>query len=192
MFEPAPVYLLTAALQGVVRDGTAQGLKQYVSPELNVAGKTSTTDELRDAWFAGSTGDRLAVVWLGYDDNRPSRLTGASGAMPVWGDLMAPLTHEPLVLPMPEYQAGRGGPADRLARRRRLQRCGRVAVHCRFGARCTGAVRRAVGANAVSREEIKELVAAVVRVVPRHVVFGSWIPRLSRPGWFSFYRLALC
>ena len=101
-FEPAPVYLLTAALQGVVRDGTAQGLKQYVSPELNVAGKTGTTDELRDAWFAGFTGDRLAVVWLGYDDNRPSRLTGASGAMPVWGDLMAPLAHEPLLLPQPE------------------------------------------------------------------------------------------
>lgn len=102
MFEPAPMYLLTAALQGAVRDGTGQGLKQYVSPDLNVAGKTGTTDELRDSWFAGFTGDRLAVVWLGYDDNRPSRLTGASGALTVWGETMAPLAHEPLVLPQPE------------------------------------------------------------------------------------------
>lgn len=101
-FEPAPVYLITAALQGVVRDGTAQGLKDWLPAELAVAGKTGTTDELRDSWFAGFTGDRVAVVWVGYDDNRPARLTGASGAMTVWGDMMHALTHEPLIPPMPE------------------------------------------------------------------------------------------
>jgi penicillin-binding protein 1B len=101
-FEPAPVYLVTAALQAVVREGTAQGLKSFVAPELNVAGKTGTTDELRDSWFAGFTGDRLAVAWVGYDDNRPTRFTGASGAMPVWGELMSQLAHEPLVPPLPE------------------------------------------------------------------------------------------
>jgi penicillin-binding protein 1B len=101
-FEPAPVYLLTTAMQGVVREGTAQGLKHHIPPELNVAGKTGTTDELRDSWFAGFTGDRLAVVWVGYDDNKPTRLTGASGAMTVWGELMRELPHEPLAPPLPE------------------------------------------------------------------------------------------
>lgn len=102
MFDAEPVYLLTAALQDVVREGTAQGLKTWLKPELGVAGKTGTTDELRDSWFAGFTGDRLAIVWIGYDDNRPTRLTGASGAMTVWGELMGALDPEPLALPQPE------------------------------------------------------------------------------------------
>jgi penicillin-binding protein 1B len=100
--DPGAVYLLTTALQGVVREGTAQGLVKYVPAELNVAGKTGTTDELRDSWFAGFTGDRLAVTWVGYDDNTPAQLTGASGAMTVWGALMGSLANEPLVLPVPE------------------------------------------------------------------------------------------
>ncbi|HYM48450.1 MAG TPA: penicillin-binding protein 1B [Burkholderiaceae bacterium] len=102
VFEPAPVYLLTTALQDVVRVGTAQGLRNWVPAETAVAGKTGTTDDLRDSWFAGFTGDRLAVVWIGYDDNRPTRLTGASGAMTIWGELMGALDPEPLVLPLPE------------------------------------------------------------------------------------------
>jgi penicillin-binding protein 1B len=86
----------------VVREGTAQGLAKYVPAALNVAGKTGTTDELRDSWFAGFTGDRLAVTWVGYDDNTPAQLTGASGAMTVWGALMGALANEPLLLPVPE------------------------------------------------------------------------------------------
>src|SRR3989440_194426 len=81
-FAPEPMYLLTAAMQDVVREGTAQGLKNFLPPELAVAGKTGTTDEQRDAWFAGFTGDRLGVVWIGYDDNRAARLTGAGAAAP--------------------------------------------------------------------------------------------------------------
>jgi len=73
---PESAYLITAAMQGVVREGTAQGLKSMVPAEIAVAGKTGTTDEQRDAWFAGFTGDRLAVVWVGYDDNRAARLSG--------------------------------------------------------------------------------------------------------------------
>lgn len=101
-FDPAPVYLVTAAMQAVVRVGTAHGLKNFVAPEINVAGKTGTTDELRDSWFAGFSGDHLAVAWVGYDDNRPTRLTGASGAMLVWGELMGQIAHEPLAPPLPE------------------------------------------------------------------------------------------
>jgi penicillin-binding protein 1B len=101
-FPSEPVYLITAAMQGVVREGTGQSLKNWVQPETAVAGKTGTTDEQRDAWFAGFTGDRLAVVWIGYDDNRAARLTGAAAALPVWGELMASLDPEPLALPKPE------------------------------------------------------------------------------------------
>ncbi len=101
-FPPEPIVLITAALQGVVREGTAQGLKSFLPPEIAAAGKTGTTDEQRDAWFAGFAGDRLAVVWVGYDDNRAARLTGAAAAVPIWGDLMAALSAEPLALATPE------------------------------------------------------------------------------------------
>src|SRR4030095_14143105 len=91
-----------AALQGVVREGTGQGMKSFMPPELGVAGKTGTTDEQRDAWFAGFTGDRLGVVWVGYDDNRAARLSGSTAALPIWGDMMAALAPEPLPLEKPE------------------------------------------------------------------------------------------
>jgi len=102
VLPPEPVYLLTAALQGVVREGTGQGLNAFLRPETAAAGKTGTTDEQRDAWFAGFTGDRLAVVWVGYDDNRAARLTGSSAALPVWGDLMSALSPEPVALAKPD------------------------------------------------------------------------------------------
>jgi penicillin-binding protein 1B len=101
-FAPEPIYLLTAAMQDVVREGTAQSLANWLPPETAVAGKTGTTDEQRDSWFAGYTGDRLAVVWVGYDDNRAARLSGAAAALPVWGEMMAALDPEPLVLPKPD------------------------------------------------------------------------------------------
>jgi penicillin-binding protein 1B len=101
-FEPEPMYLLAAALQGVVREGTAQGLRNFLPAETAAAGKTGTTDEQRDAWFAGFTGDRLGVVWVGYDDNRAAKLSGSAAALPVWGDMMAALAPEPLDLAKPE------------------------------------------------------------------------------------------
>ena len=101
-FAPEPMYLITAAMQGVVREGTAQSLKNWVPLETAVAGKTGTTTEQRDAWFAGFTGDRLGIVWIGYDDNRAARLSGAGAALPVWGEMMAALSPEPLALPKPD------------------------------------------------------------------------------------------
>jgi penicillin-binding protein 1B len=101
-FAPEPVYLLSAAMQEVVREGTGQGLKTFLSPDTAVAGKTGTTDEQRDAWFAGFTGDRLGIVWVGYDDNRAARLSGSAAALPIWGDMISALTPEPLALAKPE------------------------------------------------------------------------------------------
>jgi penicillin-binding protein 1B len=102
VFPPEPMYLLAAAMQEVVREGTGQGLKNWLPPEIGVAGKTGTTDEQRDAWFAGFTGNRLGIVWIGYDDNRAARLSGAAAALPVWGEMMAALDPEPLALPKPD------------------------------------------------------------------------------------------
>src|SRR5216684_7534372 len=101
-FAPEPMYLLGFAMQDVVHEGTAQALRNWLPAETGAAGKTGTTDEQRDAWFAGFTGDRLAVVWIGYDDNRAARLSGAGAALPVWGEMMAALKPEPLALPKPD------------------------------------------------------------------------------------------
>lgn len=100
--DPSAVYLTTTAMQYVVQAGTATGLSAYLPADLNIAGKTGTTDDLRDSWFAGFTGDKLAVVWIGRDDNQPTALTGAAGALTVWGQMMALLDPEPLVPAMPE------------------------------------------------------------------------------------------
>jgi penicillin-binding protein 1B len=101
-FAAEPIYLLTYALQDAVRDGTARTLRQWLPAEIAAAGKTGTTDEQRDAWFAGFTGGRLGVVWIGYDDNRAARLSGAAAALPVWGEMIAALDPEPLAVPRPD------------------------------------------------------------------------------------------
>ena len=99
--EPGPAYLITYAMQQVVKTGTASAMKSKLSPALNIAGKTGTTDDYRDSWFAGFSGDRLTVVWLGRDDNKPTGLSGGSGALRVWMNLMAGLKLEPLDAPPP-------------------------------------------------------------------------------------------
>ncbi len=96
-----PAYLITHAMQQVVKAGTASAAKSRLSPDLKLAGKTGTTDDYRDSWFAGFSGNRLAVVWLGRDDNKPTGFSGSSGALRVWIDLMAGLPLEPLDTPPP-------------------------------------------------------------------------------------------
>ena len=102
VFDSASIFLVDTALQEAVRKGTGRSLYQVLPDSLNVAGKTGTTDDLRDSWFAGFTSDRLAVVWLGVDDNRPSGLTGASGALRVWGDIIKAIGAQPGTLVQPE------------------------------------------------------------------------------------------
>ncbi len=98
----AAVYLLTKALQDVVREGTGAGLRGMLPASLHLAGKTGTTDDLRDSWFAGFSGDKVAVVWVGRDDNKPAGLTGSSGALRVWGDVMREIRPQPLEPPPPD------------------------------------------------------------------------------------------
>ena len=102
MVSPASAHLINWALREVVADGTGRGLQQFVPAELRLAGKTGTTDDLRDSWFAGFSGDKVAVVWVGRDDNQPAGLTGSTGALKVWGEIMARIRPQALVLPTPE------------------------------------------------------------------------------------------
>jgi penicillin-binding protein 1B len=72
---------------GVSEEGTAKYLAQRFNGHT-LAGKTGTTNDARDSWFAGFTQRELTVVWLGNDDNSPINLTGSSGALRVWADIM--------------------------------------------------------------------------------------------------------
>ncbi len=95
--DPGAVFLLTNALQEVVRAGTGHVLSEKGKfAGLDLAGKTGTTDDFRDSWFAGFSGDRVAVVWLGRDDNQPAGFSGAAGAMLIWMDMMMALHPHPL------------------------------------------------------------------------------------------------
>ncbi len=90
-----PAYLLNWNLQQVVQQGTARRLAKYFRPEQKIAGKTGTTNDLRDSWFAGFSADKVAVVWVGRDDNKSAGLTGSSGALEVWGDMMGRVSLAP-------------------------------------------------------------------------------------------------
>ncbi|HEX2643945.1 MAG TPA: PBP1A family penicillin-binding protein [Thermoanaerobaculia bacterium] len=79
--EPQAAYLVTSLLQGVLDHGTGAG---YGGKGGVLAGKTGTTNDRRDNWFAGYSPDRATVVWVGYDDNRATGLSGATAALPVW------------------------------------------------------------------------------------------------------------
>mgnify|MGYP003640495259 FL=1 len=74
------VYLLNYALHKVTLEGTAKQIKK-VFADINMAGKTGTTDDYRDSWFSGFDNNILVTTWMGKDDNQPINLSGASGAM---------------------------------------------------------------------------------------------------------------
>jgi penicillin-binding protein 1B len=96
------VALLNFALTRVVAEGTAKALPGMVGSTALIAGKTGTTNERRDSWFVGYTRDRVAVTWVGRDDNRPAGVTGGNAAMPLWARLFRQLPIEAVDLRMPE------------------------------------------------------------------------------------------
>lgn len=87
VMSAAEAYVITSMLTSVVRSGTAQAAQRLGRP---CAGKTGTSNEARDAWFAGFTPDFVAVVWVGYDDHRSlgRRESGARAALPIWIEVM--------------------------------------------------------------------------------------------------------
>jgi len=100
--DSAVVYQLNQGLVQVMRRGTGRAAGSRLPPGIVAAGKTGTSNDLRDSWFAGFTQDLLAVVWIGYDDNQPTGLTGASGAMSVWSELLGRVPLVGLAAPLPE------------------------------------------------------------------------------------------
>jgi len=101
-FDPGAIYLTQRAMQRVMHEGTGRSAYNQLPRSLNLAGKTGTTNDLRDSWFAGFSQDLLAVVWLGRDDNGKTSLTGATGALRVWTDFMRRADPLPLNSPLPE------------------------------------------------------------------------------------------
>jgi penicillin-binding protein 1B len=89
--SPQAAYMVTHLMEGVLDRGTGRGVRArgFSRP---AAAKTGTTNDGRDAWFAGFTPDLLAVVWVGFDDDTPLRLTGAEAALPVWTTFMQQAT----------------------------------------------------------------------------------------------------
>ena len=93
------VFLLNHLLHQVTQAGTAQFLS---SASVKLAGKTGTSDDLKDSWFAGFSDDRLAVVWLGHDDNHSTGLTGSTGALRVWSRFFRQIPAQDLQMQTPE------------------------------------------------------------------------------------------
>jgi len=81
-------YEVTAMLRGVLDRGTGVAARAY-GVHGALAGTTGTTDDRRDSWFAGYSADRVTVVWVGYDDNHATRLSGSSAALPLWSRFTA-------------------------------------------------------------------------------------------------------
>jgi penicillin-binding protein 1B len=100
--ESGPVHILDTLLQEVVRAGTAEPVNNVLPRYYNAAGKTGSTNDLRDSWFAGFTGDYSGVVWVGRDDNQSAKLSGARGALPIWANLFKRISREPLDLLPPD------------------------------------------------------------------------------------------
>ncbi len=96
------VAVLNYGMTRVVAEGTASALPGLLGQQVTVAGKTGTTNERRDSWFVGYTRDRLAVAWVGLDDNRPAGVTGSNAALRVWARLFRQLPLAPVSLDMPE------------------------------------------------------------------------------------------
>jgi penicillin-binding protein 1B len=105
-FDSVPVFQLNAVLRAAAREGTGKNMYQQLPRELILAGKTGTTDDLRDSWFVGFGENVLAAVWLGLDDNKPAGLTGAGGALKVWSELMSNIeVHSLSITPPPEMES---------------------------------------------------------------------------------------
>ncbi len=94
---PEAMFVTNYALSQVIKEGTAKDALSLGS-QLNLAGKTGTTNDARDAWFAGFSGNYVSVVWVGRDDNKPIGLTGGKGALPIWTDYMRRLSLAPVRL----------------------------------------------------------------------------------------------
>jgi penicillin-binding protein 1B len=100
--DPAATYVTNTILQEVMRDGTGHSSYKVFPKDYGLVGKTGTTNDAKDSWFAGYTGDYLSVVWTGRDDNKPIGLTGGEGALQVWLAFMKQISSQPVTLIPPD------------------------------------------------------------------------------------------
>ncbi|MGZ8143391.1 MAG: penicillin-binding protein 1B [Methylosarcina sp.] len=100
--DPSATYIVNTILQEVMQSGTGQSAYSAFPPDYGLIGKTGTTNDAKDSWFAGYSGDYLSVVWVGRDDNKPAGLTGATGALQVWTALMRQISKQPVNLIPPD------------------------------------------------------------------------------------------
>ncbi|MFH1653194.1 MAG: PBP1A family penicillin-binding protein, partial [Pseudomonadota bacterium] len=91
-FDPRPIYLTTYVMQGVIDHGTARAARVY-GVKGSPAGKTGTTSDYRDAWFVGFTPNLLATVWVGFDDNVSTKMSGSRAALPIWSEFMSEMKY---------------------------------------------------------------------------------------------------
>jgi penicillin-binding protein 1B len=88
VISPETAYLMTSVLEGVIDRGTGASARSW-GLDGTLAGKTGTTNGRRDSWFAGYSPNRVTVVWVGYDDNATTNLSGARAALPIWARYVA-------------------------------------------------------------------------------------------------------
>ncbi len=100
--DPAATYIVNTILQEVMHEGTGKAAYSSFPKDYGLVGKTGTTNDAKDSWFAGYTGDYLSVVWVGRDDNKPIGLTGATGALPLWVALMQQISTQAVNLIPPD------------------------------------------------------------------------------------------
>jgi penicillin-binding protein 1B len=99
--DAVSVYALNQGLVQVMERGTGASAQRLLPAGLTTAGKTGTSDGLRDSWFAGFSNDYLAVTWIGNDANQPIGLTGGTGAAQIWARVMASVATTSYDLPPP-------------------------------------------------------------------------------------------
>ena len=103
VLDPRVSYLMVDLMESVINNGTGAGVRSR-GFTLPAAGKTGTS---HDGWFAGFTSNLLGIVWVGYDDDRELRLSGAASALPIWTEFMkraveVPGYDDPKPFAMPE------------------------------------------------------------------------------------------
>jgi len=86
--DAATTHQINYALQNIMRAGTGRRAYRHIAPDVALAGKSGTSNEQRDSWFAGYDGKHSVVVWMGHDDNTPTPVTGSRGALEIWARAM--------------------------------------------------------------------------------------------------------
>lgn len=103
VMDAAHYYLVNSVLETVTRSGTARAISRNpLTSSRQYAGKTGTTNDLRDSWFVGYSGEYQTLAWVGRDDNTPTGLTGSSGALRLWMDIMGHIPDRSLNVLQPD------------------------------------------------------------------------------------------